>query len=608
MEPNRGSIYDQNLGFDWDPPILNVEDENKSWREQVDKRGGVTNPAIDLFLDIPVHSPRSRYQLNDEFKAIGLDVGLDNLKERRFSRSTLWLYDSDGKQGRGYNGVMTAEKAIDCLRLKRFHQEDTPDASVRRFHIHHPTPESMGVLILNSELTESRGLRDFFWNHIRGQSNKASIRFNIGDGVRQFSLTYHVPTFVLRTAGLEEDILEDCRKKVGERPWRKSRKLLFLSTGSESDEDAVPVLHESQHSFTVYGPSKGIWKSIALADTYFYKRDPENPDTVEYYADYPDEEASNADHNLDSDSDPDESDSESDVEPEVWDPSMLGTIEARMWLEEWWNIFTIVQSRVENHLEAQSATIVKMPTSRDSAQKALKDIERNRQWAKQTQELLELLIRTLRAIITSWQVFIKDDDLVYVPKTRRLQYSIQQIKNKFKELEDVLDLFVGLENQCHQFRKTLELDTGALNMSFMQVISPVAVSAAILQAGVFPGKQFIWFIAMIAGFFALSWHMEPLSSPLPRLFAKVMKAYGELSGAHHHESPHNGTTEDSSESSDLRHHQPFQAIFRRMTGFSDFLPPRRAIEPRDLEEDGYRMTEFGFTQGTLRRAPAALIR
>jgi hypothetical protein len=118
MEPGQRFVHDQNLGFDWDPPVVNLEDENKIWIEQVDRAGGDPNPPLDLFLDIPVHSPRRRYQLNDEFKAIGLDVALDNLKARRFGRSTLWLYDSDGKKGRDYNGLMTAETAIANLRFK----------------------------------------------------------------------------------------------------------------------------------------------------------------------------------------------------------------------------------------------------------------------------------------------------------------------------------------------------------------------------------------------------------------------------------------------------------------------------------------------------------
>ncbi|KAJ3455617.1 hypothetical protein MRS44_017099 [Fusarium solani] len=413
---------------------------------------------------------------------------------------------------------MLARNANEALQRNRLDDQMEPDACVRRFHIHHPTPESMGVFILNAKNSELCVLRDFFWNHIRGQKNKASIRFTPGNGGRTFSLTYHIPSFVLRTVDLlRDDLPEDCRKRTDRSPWRKSRKLSFLCTDMQPDAQIVDILHKTQHSFTVYGYNKSIWTSNYPIDTYFYKHDPDNPDTVGFYVDDPNDEE------------------DADADAEVWDPSTIGTLEAhkvvldpcdyflivlleryKQWYEEWMNTFTIIQRRISIYFETHTATMVTVPTSKESARKALTYIEKSRQWLKQTEELLELLTRTLRAIITSWNVF-KQDDRVYFPKNRGIWSSHQQIVNKVKELADVLEGFLDLKDRCRHFGKNLELDIGVqsgpvislqyLNVTFMQVIAPVAVSAAIIQAQILSfGVSMAWFLSLSVGLFALNWH------------------------------------------------------------------------------------------------------
>lgn len=101
--------------FDWNRPNTIVKSQDKSWIQPFESR--TPNALLDAFLDVPAYSPRSRYQL-DTFRAIGLGTALDNLKAGRFGRSTLWLHDFDGSQGRSYNGVMSTERANIALQRK----------------------------------------------------------------------------------------------------------------------------------------------------------------------------------------------------------------------------------------------------------------------------------------------------------------------------------------------------------------------------------------------------------------------------------------------------------------------------------------------------------
>ncbi|KAH7142187.1 hypothetical protein EDB81DRAFT_899788 [Dactylonectria macrodidyma] len=533
MQPSQRTVNSQSL-FNWDQSTLSLESENESWIQQVFRGDGADTP-LNLFLNIPVHSPRDLYE-RELFRTVGLDTTLIKVKAGCFvdlSKSRLWLYDTDENQPRSYNGVMSAQKADEALKRKRFGDHTEPDACIRRFHLHHPTLESIAVLILNAKQSELHILKDFFWNHIRGQMNPASIRFNIGNGGRIFSFVCHLPSFVLRTVDVKDGPLEDSRKTPDKKPWRKCRKLSFLSTDADSNSPSVEILYETQHSFTVYGYNKSVWTSNYLGDTYFYNENPENQDTVEYYTE-----------------DVDEVDADPEEPMEKWDPSTIGIVEAhkvsphpcdyflmvmyerfKQWYEEWMYTFTIIQNRISNHVEKHRATVVRIPTSQDCARETMECIVRNREWLENTEELLALLTLTLRAIITAWNDFT-DDAWVHFPNSYGVQSLHWQIVNKVKELGDILKGFLDLEHQCHQFRKKLELDMGAhsgsfsflqhYTVTFVQVITPAVASAAIVQAqilSIFP--QWALFLLLTGGFSALEWYIEPSSSPVRWLRGKM---------------------------------------------------------------------------------------
>lgn len=155
---------------------------------------------------------------------------------------------------------------------------------------------------------------------------------------------------MLRTVDLD-DAPEDPRKMRDNKPWRKHQTLSFLSTGLGNESRIVDILYETQHSFTVYGPNKSVWTSNYLCDTYFYKVDSENQDTVDYYT----EEV-------------DDNDDYYEECQEKWDPSTIGIVEAekvshpcdyflmvlherfKQCHEEWVNTFITIEKRISNHV------------------------------------------------------------------------------------------------------------------------------------------------------------------------------------------------------------------------------------------------------------------
>jgi hypothetical protein len=100
--------------------------------------------------------------------------------------------------------------------------------------------------------------------------------------------------------------------------------------------------------------------------------------------------------------------------------------------------------------------VVTTPISQDSVLKAIKSIAKSREWLENTEELLDSLIRRLRAIVNSWYDF-EEDGWVNVPRSNGIQSLQQQIVNKVKELTDVLNGFLDLKGQCHQFRQKVSV-------------------------------------------------------------------------------------------------------------------------------------------------------
>ncbi|KAI5457664.1 hypothetical protein BGZ63DRAFT_466933 [Mariannaea sp. PMI_226] len=497
MSVGQAAPFDQ-LIFDWNQSGPYLESQNEPWVEQVDQGGEV---SFDSFFNIPVHSPRRHYQVHDEFRTIGLNAALENLRAGRFERSTLWLYDTNGLEARSYNGVMSASRAHNVLQRKPHWQSN------RR--VNGPTPFERQCFRIPYPH------RFFLESHQRPKE----LRFN------SVQLCDH----------LDHNVLEDCRKKADGTPWRKSRNLSFLCTETQSGAQMVDVLHETQHSFTVYGSNKSTWTSNCLIDTYFYEHDPENQDTVEYYAE--EEELDDA-----------------DVDHPVWDPSTIGNLEAKkvsrdpcnfflevlsnrfvQLHEEWMNIFTTVQGGISTFIELHPATTVAIPTSQKCSLEALTKIEKSRNWLQQTEELLEFLICTLDNIITCFNNDFLDTFMNFTPRTRRISLLLQQIRHKVESYKRILRGFMELRTQCDHYRRDLILYIDMmgghvialqnLNANFLQVMAPVVVAAAIIQARILPfglEVQAFWFL--VVSFFALNWFIQPDLIPLTKWRQRIVDA------------------------------------------------------------------------------------
>ncbi|KAI5457393.1 hypothetical protein BGZ63DRAFT_467292 [Mariannaea sp. PMI_226] len=512
--------------FDWDQSSHHLQSENESWIQKILEQGRSETP-LGLFLETPLHSPKIRSHCWDEFYAIELPKALEQLQSGMFGgpmASRIWLYDTNGLQARTYNGVVSAQKAHKTLQLKRFGEKNEPDARIRRLHISNPTPESMSVVIYDAKKSDLCVLRPLFWNHIRGQKNAPLFSFKFENGGLTFAITFQIPSFVLYSTDADKSPPEDSRMKTDNTPWRNSMDISFLS----KDDSNIYTLHESQHSFAVYGHGKSVWKSLYLHDDYFHEKISDNEDTIEYYDD---DEADS------------EECSEECAEEQEWDPSLLGNLEAKtvsqdpcefflavlnerceQWHHEWIQIHIKVQEKISEYTHSASTAAITLPESQNSAREALRQIEIDREWLRRTLGLLGLLNRTLSGITKAWDNFRNKID--EFSSAKRLFFLQNNIDDKVNSMIGIQEGFVNLEAQCEQFRKDLELAIGvrsgpvmasqSLNITFMQAVTPVVVSAALIQAQIIPyGSQLVLFLLLSGGLFALNWHIEPSLNPIP---------------------------------------------------------------------------------------------
>ncbi|RBA19669.1 hypothetical protein FPRO05_08969 [Fusarium proliferatum] len=534
------------MSFDFDRREPCLKNENVPWIEQA-RRGNGDDTPLQLFLAIPGYSPRNSYMLGC-FKSIDLDTALEKILDGDFesSQSELWLHDGDGHRCRAYNGVMPAAVAHQKLQLKRFGQPGEPDASIRRYaaappepvrvanlslpsHIHHLTTESMGLLILSTGGLGRDELGGFLFRYIKAHSTPASIGFNVGTGGRTFSFTFHLPSFVLKRQKARTRRRDDPRKKRNGRPWRESRPLSFLSKPIEieSESASVDTLHEVHYSLMICGYNRSVWTTYSLVDTYFYDKDEDHEDTVEFYRTHEDSEVSE------------------------WDPALIG--EKEVWTkcpdpreyflmildkrftqiyEEFFKIIDFVQDKMSDYFHENRTTPNCATVSRDSAQKLYESAESKRMWLRQTEQLLDLLSDGLSSILRCWKAFeIERENFAYNRPSATLFHEIQ---GQTIEMNRLLDSLSKAKTKCDGFRKDLELANGVqggpgnvlqyLKLTFMQVMTPVAVSASIIQADILTfGPVFLRFVMITAVLFGLCWCIEPGQNPIPGWTATIKK-------------------------------------------------------------------------------------
>lgn len=138
----------------------------------------------------------------------------------------------------------------------------------------------------------------------------------------------------MRAVDLCDDVRDDSRKSKNGEPWRKCRVMHSLM---EPEANKSRAFYEAQHSLAVFGCKESSWTSLCLADTYFYKHDPNNPDDIDYYIDYHIEE--------------DDANSDSDGDSLMWDPSTIGILEANKVRTPYEYFLMVLSIRLEQLVE-----------------------------------------------------------------------------------------------------------------------------------------------------------------------------------------------------------------------------------------------------------------
>jgi hypothetical protein len=107
--------------FTWDSEDVCLDGEDTPFIDMIERIGGKPDSPLELFLDMPAHSPRGFYEQN-KLQAICSAKALRELKLGICELPpdlVVWMDDRSKEGGpRDYNGLMSVKKWHDTSKLK----------------------------------------------------------------------------------------------------------------------------------------------------------------------------------------------------------------------------------------------------------------------------------------------------------------------------------------------------------------------------------------------------------------------------------------------------------------------------------------------------------
>ncbi|KAH7155824.1 hypothetical protein B0J13DRAFT_604747 [Dactylonectria estremocensis] len=490
-------------GYNWHQPILSAESAvNESvmsqWEDELD------GTILQIFQLIPEGSPRLYYQAK-ELEVICPPHVLQELKEggMDFSSHLIAWLDERSRSGvtRKGGGWLTRADLYAALRVKRLQidsrgEGNPPNADRRLVYLPNPDWRGLSPIILTSSSQQAPILSTFLWKHITAD---CSIQASFPISGRTFTLEFHLPFFVWKNA---KTVLRDKRVRSDKSPLRKSRALAFLKkckTGLKED-DALDYLHESQWSCVVTGFNNSVWSAHGFTDTYFYEADDQfDRSSTNHYARCMDEE-----------------------EVIYWDPIIgsdanLPVMDPREYfvatlrnctkgiIEEWTNIITRLERMMGYYIDDEDIFLDDDKLAFRAADDHSKTLQESYMWTKKVSILLEQLRKRIRNHNTAWESF-KATDIHYFsesrPQSEAPNRTIHLLHSNDTSMADLKTLEVRLRDLCDKnegFRRSLELYLQVennrtivlqqFNINFIQIISPPALAASMMQSNVLPWKS-----------------------------------------------------------------------------------------------------------------------
>ncbi|KAH8734456.1 hypothetical protein BGZ61DRAFT_527800 [Ilyonectria robusta] len=546
--------------YDWNQPMLGVETAvNQSAVEQWDDLDGT---ILELFQLIPDGSPRLHYQAR-ELEVICPPSKLQELRQvgvtGRSSEIIAWLDDRSQARNstckRKLSGWLTRSDLYKALRAKRIHVQNDgdvdeshePNAERRLIYLPNPDWQGLSPIILTASRQEAGILSIFLWKHMIA---RCSIQASVSTS-RHFSLEFHLPFFVWKDT---KSILRDKRIRSDKFPLRKSRLLSFLerSRPTSKEGDNLDCLHESQWSCVVTGFNNTVWNVYGFTDTYFYDTDDEfDRVSVNYYQRcLEDEDRMEYDPIIGS-----------DANLPIQDPReyFVATLLSCMnhILEEWNNIITRLERKMCYYIDDEDFFFDhdKLPFGPDKDHS--KSLQDSYGWTQQVTCLLTHLRKRIRNLNKAWESFrardthsfdVTDQQSDKPNRTRILLCSIDTIVTELNALEVQLG---DLWDKNEDFRKSLELYLQVennrtivlqqFNISFIQIISPPALAATMMQSRVLPWTSgflpwlivtaILW-ILMAAVRPALTWYHRYMGSKPRASFVPPLAQEPMMNGFH----------------------------------------------------------------------------
>ncbi|KAJ3549746.1 hypothetical protein NM208_g326 [Fusarium decemcellulare] len=506
--------------YDWHQRRISPESLNRPaievWGEELD------GTPLEVFLRIPDGSPREYYQARE----IEFICPLQTLRELRqgagqsLHEPVAWLDDrAQTGQPRMAASWLTQASLYEALRAERRVNNDDTEASSetyadrRLIFIPNPDCRSLWPLIYTAPCQQASVLGEFLWKHVTADW---SIQVSFSDDGRSYSLAFHLPFYVWSPA---KTLLQDKRIRPDKTPLRKSTPVSFLNNPGKatSKDDKLDFLHEAQWSCVVTGYSNVVWTGYGLTDTYFYDADsPFDRSSIRYFETCFQEEGicldpiSGFDANL-----------------PIQNPREYFLITLRKCAdhikEEWVHTIARLERKMENYIQDRDVFFGHTISSLGAADDRSKFLQESYVWTRQVSRLLTSLTERINNTARAWESF-KARDFYYfhdIPqKGRQPRHLLHSIDATFIDLQSLQVRLGNLTNKHEDSRKLLELYLQVennrtivlqqYNINFIQIISPPALTAAMMQSSVLPWKSgFLPWVVITAVLWILTASVRP---------------------------------------------------------------------------------------------------
>ncbi|KAF5509880.1 hypothetical protein CGCF413_v003407 [Colletotrichum fructicola] len=374
------------------------------------------------------------------------------------------MHDEDEKNyPRYYNGLMSILNLHEVTKLKRIDEKGMVDATTRKIYIPNPSATAMGILALRSSYEQIPVIKRLLYKYINFEASLA-LRATEGE---EFILEFHMPCLV----------------------WQR----WDISS----------------------------WSAICLADSYFAdETDPDDPVMLAHYV----KDTDSDDPGLDPLSTGKlTADKVAPTDPREY---FLVVVRYRVMrlLETWTNVEFQLGEKIHQYLDAPHLLFRQDSTNLGTADRDTAAVEGGEAWLKKTRRLLNRLLKMLRTSLNAFDKFherdtVRIDAQAKRPTSLHMRDSFHKINTYVDDLKNIFEGLTNLNSEIDTFESDLvnymavenvrAIKLQHLNVTILQVFSPMALAGSVMQAGLVAGNVVIWFVFLTVVFTGLTLSLKP---------------------------------------------------------------------------------------------------